>query len=114
MQSIEIRRQKATLNSTTEVDIVTAIAAGKSASVISVRVSNLDSAAVTAILKEGATEVDRVTGIPAGVCDKDSLCSRENPIHLQAGDSLVMVLAGAVAATQPVVRVAYLLATDSV
>ena len=114
MQSIEIRVQKTTLNGTSDVDILTAIAAGKSASVLSIRTSNLDSADVTAILKEGGTEVDRVSGIPAGTCDKGSFCDRNQPIHVVATGSLQMALAGAVAATQPVVRVAYLLATDSV
>lgn len=114
MQSIEIRRQKTTLNGTSSVDILSALALGTSAEVIGIWISNLDNAPITPILTEGGTEVDRVTGIPAGVCEKTYFCSQSNPIHAQGPDALQMSLADAITTTNPVVRVFYRLATDSV
>lgn len=93
-------------NGTSDVTIRAAPATGKTGIVIHVSGVNLDAVPHTFILKKnggtGAKERARVAGVAAGDYTDQFPCNVNQPIHLEAGETLVGALGEAQDTTAPI------------
>lgn len=115
MQSIAVGSQDTVFTGATPATALTAPASAKHRMAIGMRVTNLDTAAVTVIVKKDvngtATEKFRRSGLASGGVWDDAITA-DKPMIFAPLESIEVELSGAPATNQPVVTVDYLEITD--
>ena len=111
MISIQPGSQDTPLNGATPVVVVAAPAAGKTRTVVGLRLAQLDSLPVTAILYRDALEIARIVGLEPGG-EPWIPVTLDKRLVLAPGQELSMALTGAHATVAPIAFAEYLEGTD--